>query len=612
MNKWAVGIGGVVLVGAALWVVSNGAQAVSDIEYRYAPVSKSDLMLSTSSTGVLVPLTKVDVKSKAGGKVVKLFVEEGTPVVAGQTIALIDPEDTRAIYQQAEADVSSANARVSQARINATIEQGNSVDRVKGAEIALYLARTRLAKVEQTSRVQPVLVSADIKSAQASLDTAREALRSLEQTTVPQTRRDAKGQYDRSKSDWETNLAELERQQNLLAEGYVSKSAVEKQKSALVTAETAYRLAEQRLKTIETQIDSDLKTARARVRQAEQSLIQAQANENRIPISRHELEEARNNVRTAEVNLSEARTARLNVNLRRSDIATAAAGSVRSQVAMKNAKIQLDSTTVVAPRDGIVTMKYLEEGTIIPPGTSTFAQGTSLVQIADTTTMFIECSVDEADIGSVNLGQQVRIVVEAYPGTTYKGSVKKIFPAAETANSLTIVKVRVQIEGKETSESNPGAKSSRQGIVAGAKGERNGTGQKRSETVLRPGMNATCEFIQFSKKDVLVAPQQAIKREGGKTTVRVKSADPKKPTVREVKVGVSGNDGIEILEGLKEGEEVVIAEIDLKAMRDRQAKMDQVQQGGGLGSMNRGGPSQSRASSGGSGGGGGARGGSGR
>ena len=110
-------------------------------------------------------------------------------------------------------------------------------------------------------------------------------------------------------------------------------------------------------------------------------------------------------------------------------------------------------------------------------------------------------------------------------------------------------------------------------------------------------MNATCEFVQLDKPDVLTVPQPAVIREDGNTYVRVKTSDPKKPEKREVKLGAVGNESIEILEGLKEGEEVVVAEVDLRAMRDRQAKMQQQQQGGGgLGSLNKGGPSTSRAS----------------
>jgi multidrug efflux pump subunit AcrA (membrane-fusion protein) len=103
-----------------------------------------------------------------------------------------------------------------------------------------------------------------------------------------------------------------------------------------------------------------------------------------------------------------------------------------------------------------------------------------------------------------------------------------------------------------------------------------------ADQVLKPGMSATCEFIQIEIKDVLLVPQQAVQREGGKTYVRVKSSDPMKPERREVKLGELGNDGYQVLEGLKEGEEVVIAEINLQQLRERQARIEQQQQGGGF------------------------------
>jgi HlyD family secretion protein len=224
---------------------------------------------------------------------------------------------------------------------------------------------------------------------------------------------------------------------------------------------------------------------------------------------------------------------------------------VRSRVSKENAKVQLESTTVVAPRDGVVTLKYLEEGTIIPPGTSTFAQGTSLVQISDITTLFVECAVDEADIASVRKGQAVRVTVEAYPRARIEGVVDRVSPSAITTNNVTAVKVRVKI--------NPGFREP-----------------------LLPGMNATCEFLTLQKPDVLIVPSQAVKREGGKTIVKVKGPTPGQVVSREVELGDSGNDGYEVISGLKEGEEVVVAEIDLAQLRDIQQRMLDAQQGGGL------------------------------
>ena len=249
---------------------------------------------------------------------------------------------------------------------------------------------------------------------------------------------------------------------------------------------------------------------------------------------------------------------RRNEALRQADIHAAVAAERHNEVAVTNAKVQLDSTTVVAPRDGVVTLKYLEEGTIIPPGTSTFAQGTSLVQLSDVHKMYVDCTVDEADIAAVQMGQKVKVTTEAYKDKPVWASVTRVSPAAVTLANVTTVKVRVQLEANA-------AKKIR----------------------LVPGMNATCEFITMSRVNVLKVPSQAIQGDGDQTFVLVKSADPKKPEKRMVKTGKSGNDDVEILDGLKEGEEVVTATIDVQeAARIQQALLDS-QQGGGLAGGNR-------------------------
>lgn len=619
MTRWLVGGGIALLAVAAVWAVTRGTRGGAEIEYRYAPVEKGDLLLSTSSTGVLVPLTRVDVKSKAGGKIVALAVEEGTVVKAGDVIANIDPEDTRTVFEQARADQTSALARVDQARVNAQLEVQNAETRVKDAEIALQQARYRLAKAEETTRVQPDLSRAELRSAEAALTTAQETMRQLRDVTLPQQRRDAEGQQRRAQADLRAAKDDLDRQRRLLEKGYVAQSVVDQAESRLAAAQASADLADERLRTIDASLDSQIKAQEARVRQAEESLRQARANQNRVTVSARDLDEAKAAVAAAEVGLRQAQTARMNIKVRQSDVQSASASAVRSRVSVENAQKQLNDTTVRAPRSGVVTIKYLEEGTIIPPGTSTFAQGTSIVQISDTTTMFVECNVDETDIGSVRPGQEVKIVVEAYPGQEFRGVVRRIFPAAETTNSLTTVKVRVEVTQSPSAASNGGRTESSGGQREGqAQGQGSGDGGRPSarrggsgQAVLKPGMNATCEFIQMEKKEVLILPQQAVRREDGKTFVLVKSSDPMRPEKREVKLGQSGNEGIEVLEGVKDGDEVVIAEVDLAALRDRQNRMLQAEQGGGFGSTRQGGPSQSRASgaAGGAGAGGGARGG---
>ncbi|MCX7801295.1 MAG: efflux RND transporter periplasmic adaptor subunit [Fimbriimonadales bacterium] len=550
MKRWWLLLAGVV-AGVLAYAAFFRGDGEPEIEYRYAPVERKELVLSTSATGQLVPLTTVDVKSKAGGKVIRLAVDEGSRVKAGDLIAVIDPSDTQAAFDQASADLAAAEARALQAEKNYELQLAQTENGIRQARANLETARARFERARIEAERQPSVSRSQLASAQAAYDVAVADQRRLREVTVPQLRRETAANLERARTDLQTAEAALRRARELLAKGYVSQAEVERAESAHASARAAFSTAQQKADTLERDIAAQTEAQDNAVRRAAAALEQAKAAQSDVDLSRRNLEEARANLEAARVQLRNAEAARLNVLIRRSEIEAAKAGTVRSRVSRDNAKVQLDSTTVVAPRDGVVTLKYLEEGTIIPPGTSTFSQGTSIVQISDVTRMFVDCAVDETDIGKIRVGQPVRILAEAYPGRQLPGVVRRINPAATTEQNITAIKVRVEILNFEKLD-------------------------------LRPGMSATCEFILLAKPNVLVAPAQALHNENGRTYVKVKTADPKKPAQRDVKVGESGNDGVEVLEGLKEGEEVVVAEIDLVALRETQRKMLEAQQGGGL------------------------------
>ncbi len=522
-----------------------------DVEYRYAPVQTGEVVRSISATGQLIALTKVEIKSKAGGNVVRLAVDEGDFVKAGDLIAIIDPADTQALYDQASADLSSSDARAQGAEANYELQITATDNAIRDAQAQLEASKIRAEKARIAAERQPQLSGSGVQTAQTNLAAAQEALRKLQTVTLPQTRQDASGTLDRTRAELEAARADLGRHEELLKKGFVSQSQLDQARARFETADSAYKNAEQRMRTLEDELSTTLKAQRLEVERTEAALVAAKANISQDSIARQELSEARNAVRLAEIALKRAQDQKKSIVASRSEMKAAKAATVRNQVALKNAKVQLDSTTVLAPRDGVVTQKFLEEGTIIPPGTSTFSQGPSIVEISDVSQMFVDCNVDEADIGQVKEGQTVRIVCEAFPGRPFPGVVERIHPAAATADSVTTVKVRVKVL--------PGVKQR-----------------------ILPGMNTTCEFITLERPDVLKVPSQAIQREDGKTYVRIRTSDPAKPERREVQVGETGNDSTEILSGLKEGEEIVIAELNLKELREIDRKMKESEQGGGL------------------------------
>lgn len=551
-KTWIVG-GVAVVVGLVAYNVLKKDSTEAAIEYRYDTVSRGELLRSTSATGVLVALTTVDVKSKAGGNVVKLAVDEGSVVKKGDLIALIDPSDTQAAYEQASADLTSATAKANQARINYDLQKANTQTAIANAKANLEAARIKLDRTRMQSARQPVLTASARASAKAAYESSLADQRKLLTVTIPQTRRDVQGNYAQAQANLDAAQAEYTRQVELNKKGYVSKASVEKALASLEAARASFQTAKQKLDTLEQDIEVLKQSQELAVKRAKAAYDEAEASASDVEIAKKNLAEAETAYESARIALQQAIDNARNNKVREIDIQSALAGTVRSRVSKENAKVQLDSTTVLAPRDGVVTTKYLEEGTIIPPGTSTFSQGTSLVQISDTTTMFADCTVSEVDISSIKVGMKVRTILEAYPGDPLDGIVTRVSPAAITTNNMTTIKVRVKLFPSK----NPKVK-------------------------LLPGMNANCEFIQLSKPNVLLLPQQALNRDQGKTTVRIKTSDPQKPKTIEVKVGEMGNDAIEVLSGLKEGDEVVVAEINLAELREVQKKMQEAQQGGGL------------------------------
>lgn len=540
----------VIALPIAVWRVffaSNSDE--TGIIYRTAPIERGDATLSFTATGILQPLTSVDVKSKAGGEVVQMAVEEGTEVKHGDLIAVIDPRDTKAVFDQAAADLDASVARKTQNELSYEMQITQSEAAVTTARSALEAARLRLRNLEERVRIQPTITRANIEQAQANYDSATKALDQLEKVTAPQMRAEAQGDFDRTKADLDASKANLERMQSLLEKGFVSLAQVEQAKASYEASLASHRSATQKLRTIDEDLRIQIETAKARVIQAKAALEQAKANEADIGISQRDLEEARQSVKQAEAALKQAEANRKNIDLRKAEIQAAQAAIVRSQVARDNAKVQLESTTVVAPRDGVVVIKYVEEGTIIPPGTSVFSEGTSIVQIADVSRMFVEVNVDEADIGKVKLDQEVRVRLESNPRAIIKGTVTRINPSAAASGGVTQVKVRVEIIDPSGSK----------------------------DVKLLPGLNASCEFIISEKKDVLIVPMQAVQREDNKTYVEV-MLSPNKIEKREVKLGVTGNAGFELIEGLKEGEEVVTSKIDRAQILEQQKRMEEAQQ----------------------------------
>ena len=253
----------------------------------------------------------------------------------------------------------------------------------------------------------------------------------------------------------------------------------------------------------------------------------------------------------------------LEANLRASDASIKSAekskeGSMyavkSSEAVLKQLRTSLNRTTIKAPANGIVSSMSVEQGERVV-GTIQMA-GTEMMRIANLNAMEVQVDVSENDILKVSLGDNVEIEVDAYLGTTFKGSVTEIANSASNISSLAgaalntdqvtnfIVKIRIEAE----SYSSLGAKYP-----------------------FRPGMSASVDIFTNTMDGQLSIPIQAVttreletdeedeatnsNKEEFEEVVFIKSAD----TVKVVKVvtGIQDDEYISITSGLSEGEEIV-------------------------------------------------------
>ncbi len=229
-------------------------------------------------------------------------------------------------------------------------------------------------------------------------------------------------------------------------------------------------------------------------------------------------------------------SARANIRTTAAQAASARAQIAQASAELSSAELDLSRTTIVAPTSGVIINKLVEPGTTVAASFQT----PNLFEIAaDTTRMQVEASVDEADIGQVREGQAVRFTVDSYPGETFAASVRQIRKAATETQNVVSYLVILDVDNKDGK--------------------------------LLPGMTANVEIITGERTNVTRVPTTALRfrpraadapagQAPPATTPVIFSltSDPFKPARRLVKLGLQGEDFVEITGGLSSGDKIIV------------------------------------------------------
>lgn len=171
--------------------------------------------------------------------------------------------------------------------------------------------------------------------------------------------------------------------------------------------------------------------------------------------------------------------------------------------------------TLRAPASGIVVQKNVVEGGRIMPGMNVY-------EIADLSIVWVEGEVFEKDLSLVQLGQEARVTLDAYPGEVFEGTVTYVYPTV-SVNSRT-GRIRIELY-------NPGLR-------------------------LKPGMYARI-LLRSQSGEALMVPRASVLFTGERAMVFVRQANGRTLEPREVTTGRRTDSHIEILAGLARGQVVV-------------------------------------------------------
>jgi HlyD family secretion protein len=237
------------------------------------------------------------------------------------------------------------------------------------------------------------------------------------------------------------------------------------------------------------------------------------------------LDDARGALEMA-VNRQEA--AKVQLGVAQAKMAQARAAVAASQAAVDRAQEELNNATIRSPIDGMVLARPVELGSPVSSILNLGANGTLVLVLGDISKVYVRGNVDEADIGSVRLGQSARIKVETFRGKQFEGKVTQISPMGTDKDNVVSFEVKVSIDN--------------------AQGE------------LLANMTANAEIVLEEHKGTLVVPEGAIVYDA-KRNASVDVYVPGSKTGRDrraIKVGVSNGTRTQVLGGLTDGQRVVL------------------------------------------------------
>jgi len=321
----------------------------------------------------------------------------------------------------------------------------------------------RIKENQVVAMVEREEKEAQLQEAQAALDVLRARWAQMETGARPEEITQSKQLVRQTKASWETSLDNYMRLKNLKERDFISQQRLDEAMLQVTLSEAEYRSAKEKLTLL-----------RKGARQEDRDALLAQ-------------------IRQAEASL-------------------------------RLTQIHLKNTTLRAPISGIISKRFLDQGSFV-------STTTPIVRIVAMDRIKVLVQVVENELAQLRCGAKAEIYVDAYQKQVFRGGVSCISPTVDPESRM--ADIEIQVDNKDHR--------------------------------LKPGMFARVNLLVQRRDGVLLLSKDSLMREHGHTRVFVHENG--RALLREVSLGLEGEKYVEVVSGLQEGEEVIVAgQYELKDM----------------------------------------------
>jgi RND family efflux transporter MFP subunit len=519
-RKWFIAAGTLLamVVLAMVLALNKPAAPVSEKTLSTFNARRDNLTVTVTESGSIKARKSIDLKSEVEGRATIInIVPEGSYVTQedvnnGKVLVELDSGDLKEQLTQRQIDFTTADASYAQAKEAYDIQVKQNESDITAAEL-----KVKFALMDFQKYLGDMLANRVIETIDKNDDPNKDITNLIDSDKILQDANDSNGQGSQDIDNWKdkiklasANLAnakyKLEGTQELFDANYVAKieldrDALERDSYEIQEKQAIVSLNLYKLYEFPKQVQKLLSDYYESKRNLERTYAKA----------RSQLAQAKAQLESAK--------ARLDLQSDRLD----------------KSKKQFAACTMKAPAPGLVVYGSSTEpmnrfrGTgLIAPGETVFQRQT-IITLPDISSMMAEVTVHESSVDKVKPGQKTTIVMDAFPDQTFTGEVIKVANLPDQQRNWLSPDVKayatqVSIEG--------------------------------THNFLKPGMSARVKILVDDISDALVVPIQVVANRGGKKICFVTNGG--KTLEREVKTGLFNDTYVQILDGLKEGENVLL------------------------------------------------------